>query len=55
MDAILRIQDHFLELAERHAIPIVDNDSADASVLSILKHVCETLRQVEGFDAASLL
>lgn len=55
MDAILKIQDHFLELAERHAIPIVDNDSADASVLSILKHVCETLRQVEGFDAASLL
>lgn len=55
MDAILRIQDHFLELAERHEIPIVDNESADASVLSILKHVCETLRQVEGFDAAALL
>jgi 2-phosphoglycerate kinase len=55
MRAILKIQDHFLELAERHAIPIVDNDSADASVLSILKHVCETLRQVEGFDAAELL
>lgn len=55
MDAILRIQDHFLELAERHDIPIVDNDSADASVLSILKHVCETLRKVEGLDAAELL
>jgi 2-phosphoglycerate kinase len=55
IDAILRIQDHFLELAERHAIPIVDNESIDASVLSILKHVCETLRQVEGFDAAELL
>ena len=55
MDAILRIQDHFLELAERHQIPIVDNDSADASVLSILKHVCETLRKVEGADAQSLL
>jgi 2-phosphoglycerate kinase len=55
MDAILKIQDHFLELAERHAIPIVDNDNADASVLSILKHVCETLRKVEGFDAAELL
>jgi 2-phosphoglycerate kinase len=55
IDAILRIQDHFLELAERHEIPIVDNESADASVLSILKHVCETLRQVEGFDAAALL
>jgi 2-phosphoglycerate kinase len=55
MDAILRIQEHFLELAERHHIPIVDNDSADASVLSILKHVCETLRKVEGFDAPELL
>jgi 2-phosphoglycerate kinase len=55
MGAILKIQDHFLELAERHDIPIVDNDSADASVLSILKHVCETLRQVEGFDAAELV
>lgn len=55
MDAILRIQDHFLELAERHQIPIVDNDSADASVLSILKHVCETLRKVNGADATSLL
>jgi 2-phosphoglycerate kinase len=55
IDAILRIQDHFLELAERHQIPIVDNDSADASVLSILKHVCETLRKVAGTDATSLL
>jgi len=55
MDAILKIQDHFLELAERHAIPIVDNESVDASVLSILKHVCETLRKVEGSDAAELL
>lgn len=55
MDEILRIQDHFLELAERYDIPIVDNESADASVLSILKHVCETLRNVEGFDAAELL
>jgi 2-phosphoglycerate kinase len=55
LDAILRIQEHFLELAERHDIPIVDNDSMDASVLSILKHVCETLRKVGGFDAKALL
>jgi 2-phosphoglycerate kinase len=55
LDAILRIQDHFLELAERHDTPIVDNESIDASVLSILKHVCETLRQVGGFDAKALL
>ena len=44
-DAILRIQDHFLELADRHDIPIVDNDSIDGSVLSIIKHVTETLRK----------
>jgi len=55
MEAILRIQDYFLELAERYEIPIVDNDSADASVLSILKHVCETLRKVGGEDAATPL
>jgi 2-phosphoglycerate kinase len=52
---ILRIQDYFLELAEKNDIPIVDNESADASVLSILKHVCETLRKVGGFDARELL
>lgn len=55
LDSILRIQDHFLELAERWDIPIVDNESADVSVLSILKHVCETLRKVEDFDAKELL
>jgi 2-phosphoglycerate kinase len=55
LDAILRIQDHFLELAERHDIPIVDNESMDASVLSLLKHVAESLREVGGFDAKALL
>ena len=55
LDAILRIQDHFLELADRHDIPIVDNESIDASVLSILKHVAESLRGVGGFDAKALL
>ena len=45
-DAILKIQDHFLELADRHDIPIVDNESIDVSVLSIIKHVTETLRKV---------
>jgi len=54
-EAIQRIQDHFLELADRHDIPIVDNESIDASVLSILKHVAETLRKVGGFDAKALL
>lgn len=55
LDAILRIQDHFLELADRHDIPIVDNESMDASVLSILKHVAETLRTLGGFDAKEWL
>ena len=44
LDAILRIQDHILELAETQDLPIVDNRSFDESVLSILRHVTESLR-----------
>jgi 2-phosphoglycerate kinase len=44
LDAILRIQDHILELAEARDLPIVDNRSFDDSVLSILRHVTESLR-----------
>jgi len=54
-DAILKIQDHFLELADRHDIPIVDNESVDGSVLSIIKHVTETLRKVGRFDVQEML
>ncbi|RIL06757.1 MAG: hypothetical protein DCC71_05655 [Proteobacteria bacterium] len=54
-DAILRIQDYFLELADRHDIPIVDNESVDGSVLSIVKHVTETLRKAGSFDVAEML
>jgi 2-phosphoglycerate kinase len=54
-DAILRIQDHFLELADRHDIPIVDNESIDGSVLSIIKHVTEKLRKVGEFDVEAML
>ncbi len=54
-EAITKIQDHFLELAERHDIPIVDNDSFERSVLSILRHVTETLRKKVPVDVASLL
>ena len=32
LDAILRIQDHLLELAELHGVPIVENVSFDRSV-----------------------
>jgi 2-phosphoglycerate kinase len=54
-DAILRIQDHFLELADRHDIPIVDNESIDGSVLSIIKHVTEKLRKVGEFRVEEML
>jgi 2-phosphoglycerate kinase len=55
LPAILQIQDHFLELAERHGVPIVDNVSFDRSVLLIIRHVTETLRARGDFDAAELL
>ncbi len=55
LDAILRIQEHFLELADLHDVPIVNNESFDRSVLSIVRHVTETLRKKEGFDVARLL
>lgn len=55
LEPILRIQDHFLELAERHGIPIVDNDAFERSVLSVLRHVTETLRKKVPVDVASLL
>jgi len=45
LDAILRIQDHLLELADRDHVPIVDNQLFDRSVLSIIRHLIETLRK----------
>ena len=53
LEAILRIQDHILELAEEHGVPIVDNASFDDSVLSILRHVIETLGKQGGFGERS--
>ncbi len=50
LPAILRIQDHILELAEQHDVPIVDNSDFDASVRSILRHVTETLRKQRDAD-----
>ncbi len=55
LDAVLQIQDHLLELADLHHVPIVDNESFDLSVLSIIRHVTETLRKTGGVDAAELL
>ncbi len=55
LDAILKVQDHFLELADRYNVPIVDNASFDRSVLLIIRHVTETLRKRGDFDAEELL
>jgi 2-phosphoglycerate kinase len=52
LDSILKIQDHLLELAEAEGVPIVDNSSFDASVLSIIRHVTETLRRQDEFNVA---
>ena len=53
LEAILRIQDHILDLADRHAVPIVDNISFDRSVLFIIRHVTEALRKREDSDVAA--
>ena len=55
LDSILKIQDHFLELAERFEVPIVDNISFDRSVLLIIRHVTDTLSQRHGFDPEEML
>jgi 2-phosphoglycerate kinase len=54
LDAILRIQDHFLELADRYDVPIVDNVSFDRSVLFIIRHVAEALRERGDLDVGEL-
>ena len=46
-DSILAIQDHFLDLADRFDVPIVDNVTIDGSVLLVIRHVLETLRKRE--------
>ncbi len=45
LDAILRIQDYLLELSEMHQVPIVENDSFERSVVSIIRSVTESLRE----------
>ena len=54
-DTILKVQDHFLELADRYDVPIVDNASFDRSVLFVTRHVTEALRKRGDFDAQELL
>ena len=41
---ILRIQDYYLELADRYDVPIIDNASFDGSVMLVIRHVVESLR-----------
>ncbi len=55
LGSILKIQDHFLELAERFEVPIVDNLSFDRSVLLIIRHVTDTLSQRHGFEPQEIL
>ena len=55
LEAILHIQDHFLEAAERHGVPIVDNVSIDHAALRIIRYLTETLRKRGDFDASELL
>ena len=55
LDSILKIQEHFLELADRHDVPIVDNNSIEGSVMLVIRHVVETLREKEGVDVGELL
>jgi 2-phosphoglycerate kinase len=52
LEAILQIQDHLLEMAEKHGIPIVDNDSFERAVLLVIRHVTETLRKRGSMHAA---
>jgi 2-phosphoglycerate kinase len=52
LDSILKIQDYLLELADAGGVPIVDNSSFEASVMSIIGQVTETLRKQGELDAA---
>ena len=47
LDDILLIQNHLLELADRHCVPIVENESRDTSALSIIRHVTGALHKTE--------
>lgn len=53
LDDILRIQDHLLDVADHHDVPIVDNVSFDRSVLLIIRHAMEALSQREKPDGDS--
>jgi len=50
LSEILTIQEYLLELAERHAVPIVDNITLEGSVLLVIRHVVESLRKQSAVD-----
>jgi len=54
IESIQLIQNYFLELADLHEVPIVDNVTVDGSVLLVMRHVVETLRKA-GFDESEFL
>jgi 2-phosphoglycerate kinase len=54
IESIQLIQNYFLELADLHEVPIVDNVTVDGSVLLVIRHVVETLRKA-GFDESEFL
>jgi 2-phosphoglycerate kinase len=54
-DAIRQIQDHFLDLAERFEVPIVDNISFDRSVLLIIRHVADILSRAGNVGTGEAL
>ena len=55
LDSILKIQEHFLELADLHDVPIDDNTSNEGSVMLVIRHLVETPRQREGVEVSELL
>lgn len=55
LDAILKIQDHFLEMADQYDVPIITNDVFDQTVLQVVRHVSEALRKSEPAHAAEAL
>jgi 2-phosphoglycerate kinase len=51
LDAIIKIQDHFLEAAERFGIPIVNNSSFENSAKLIIRHVTESFREKDSTES----
>mgnify|MGYP002633241880 CR=1 FL=1 len=47
-EAILAIQRHLIEEAERRGIPVIDNIDVDASARTVLAHVMDKLRSMEA-------